>query len=291
MIDLYLVLTPVLTLIVIGLARFVGCNQVFGLDETNTLLDPPTDVTATPGDQRVDLTWIYPPGDAISFAVIYGTQAGGPYPNSVQVAPGPGAQHAGSVTGLPNGVPHFFKITGETGDSDIFIEDSAEVSATPGVTSFVVSTQLGPTRNNFQGFVGMAFDMGPADLIVTQLGRMVAPGNMGAHMVKLVEAMPSGQDVAPPVTVSTSGVPVGQFAYASLPAPVTLYAFRQYYLVSHEEAGGDLWHNQVVATTVTTTSVATVTSGVFNDDNDLPDLGYQVAGGAGRLYGPVDFRY
>lgn len=287
MIDPYLLLTPVLTLIVIGLARFVGCNQVFGLGETDLVLDPPTDVTATPGDQRVDLTWIHPPGDAISFAVIYGTQAGGPYPNSVQAAPGPSAQHAGSVTGLPNGVPHFFRIAGETGDSDRFIEDSAEVSATPGVTSFVVSTQLSPTtRNDFPGFVGMAFNMGPADLIVTQLGRIVGPGNTGVHVVKLVEAIPSGQDVAS-VSVSTVGAPVGQFAYASLPTPVTLQAFRQYYLVSREEVGGDLWHD-VLATTVATTSVAAVTSGVFNDD---ASPGFQFAGGAGQAYGPVDFRY
>ena len=287
MTDLYLVLTPVLTLIVIGLARFVGCNPVFGLVETTHLLDPPTDVLATPGDQRVDLTWIYPPGDAISFTIIFGTQAGGPYPGSQPVVPGPSAQHAGSVPGLPNGVPHFFKITGETGDSDIFIKDSAEVSATPGVTSFVVSYQLGiPTRNNFQGFVGMAFTMGPADLIVTQLGRIVGPGNAGTHVVKLVEAIPSGQDVDS-VTVSTVGAPVGQFAYASLPAPVTLRAFRQYYLVSHEEAGGDYWHD-VTVTTVTTTGVAAVTSGVYNED---AAPGFKFEGGAGQTYGPVDFRY
>jgi len=41
-------------------------------------------------------------------------------------------------------------------------------------------------------------------------------------------------------------------------------------------------------TTVTTTNVAEVTSGVFNDDM-MP--GYQTAGGSGNMYGPVDFKY
>lgn len=286
MADTYFVLTPLLALVVLALARFVGCNQVYGLDETDLARDPPAGVTATPGDQRVDLTWIHPPGDAISFAIVFGTQAGGPYPGSVEVVPGPGAQHAGAVTGLPNGVLHFFRITGQTGDSGTVIRDSAEVSATPGVTSFVVSTVLGPTRNNFQGFVGMAFNIGPTNVIVTQLGRIVGPGNTGVHLVKLVESLPSGQDVAA-ASVNTAGVPLGQFAYTPLSAPVTLQAFRQYYLISHEDMGGDLFHD-VIATTVTTTSVAAVTSGVFSDDA-MP--GFQFTGGAGQAYGPVDFRY
>lgn len=286
MADTYFVLTPLLALVVLALARFVGCNQVFGVDKTTLGLDPPANVTATPGDQRVDVAWIFAPDNAISFAVIFGTQAGGPYPGEVQVAPGPTAQHVASVTGLPNGVPHFFRVTGETGSSDVGIQDSAEVSATPGVTPFVTATTLGPTRNNFQGFVGMAFTLGPANVIVTQLGRIVGPGNTGVHLVKLVESLPSGQDVAT-ASVNTAGVPVGQFAYTPLPAPVALQAFRQYYLISHEDMGGDLFHD-VIATTVMTTTVAAVTSGVFSDD---AAPGFQFQGGAGQTYGPVDFRY
>jgi hypothetical protein len=82
------------------------------------------------------------------------------------------------------------------------------------------------------------------------------------------------------------GAPVGQFAFASLAAPVPLLAFRQYYVVSHEEAGGDRWFD--LPTTVTTTPVAAVLSGVFSDD---AAPGFTTQGGAGQTYGPVNFRY
>ncbi len=47
---------------------------------------------------------------------------------------------------------------------------------------FVTAKKLGTLRNNFSGWVGMAVQTGSAPLAVNALGRIMAPGNSGAHM-------------------------------------------------------------------------------------------------------------
>jgi len=286
MTDSYLLLTPLLVLGVLALIRVIGCNWAFGLNDDFALgLPPPGDVTAVPGDQRVDVNWIYPPDDAESFTVVFGTVMGGPYPNQVTVPSGSSSQHTAPVTGLVNGTTHFFVVTGETGDSDRVINDSAEVSATPGVTSFVVTTALGAARNDFTGLLGMAIAVGPADIVVTQLGRIVGPGNVQSHVVSIVDAATVSTMAA--VTIQMPAGPVGEYAFAVLPQPVTLFALRQYFIVSREAGGGDVWHD-LPTNVVTTTNVASITSGVSNEDA-VP--GFLLSGGPGQLYVPVNFRY
>src|SRR6476659_1969863 len=59
MIDSFVFLTPLLLLGVIALVGFVGCNQFFGIEETEPypVPDPPTNLQAMPGDRQVTLTW------------------------------------------------------------------------------------------------------------------------------------------------------------------------------------------------------------------------------------------
>lgn len=151
-------------------------------------------------------------------------------------------------------------------------------------TNYITASTLGTLRNNYSGWVGMAVTVGGAPLVVSQLGRMVAPGDSGTHVVKLVSA--GGADIpGGSVTVSTSGVTSGSFAYASLSAPVRLTANTTYFIVSQETAGGDLWYD--LDTALQTVNVATLVSPIYG-----PGTSYAAVTGAGNhSYGPLDFRF
>jgi hypothetical protein len=151
-------------------------------------------------------------------------------------------------------------------------------------TNYVASATLGAIRNNFTGWIGMALTVGNTPISITQLGRMVAPGNSGIHALKIVTA--SGSDVAGGATsINTAGLSSGAFAYASLPSPVTLQANKTYYIVSQETQGGDRWYD--INTSIQTASVAIETSGVWSSDGAT----YNITGSSDQEYGPVDFQY
>ena len=296
MTDSYLLLTPILVLGVLALIRFIGCHLLFGLDEVSlpepTVAPPPFDVTAVPGDQRVDISWTYNPGEAQSFTVVYGTVMGGPYTDEVTVLSGPDSRYTKQITErtdgtrLVNGTTYYFVVTGDSGNSLRVIDNSVEVSATPGVTEFVkTGVVLGPTFNNFTGLLGMAITIGPADVVVTQLGRIVVTGNNQPHVVKIVDATDPNGEMGSVVIQMPAGS-VGSFAFAPLMQTVTLRASQQYFIVSHEESGRDAWHQ--LPNTAMTTSVATINSGIFSDD---AAPGFTPAGMQNEMLGPVNFRY
>ena len=103
MTDPYLLLTPVLALAVLALARFLACDFVFPLDAP---APAPEDVVAVPGDRQVDLTWTYAIGLASEFRCYFGTvetDLDAANPDKITVAPAAGPTHSASVTGLTNG--------------------------------------------------------------------------------------------------------------------------------------------------------------------------------------------
>lgn len=155
----------------------------------------------------------------------------------------------------------------------------------PEPTKFVLATGIFGVRNDFTGWVGMAIEVGPDPIVVRELGRTMVTATTQPHIVKIVQ--PAGDDGVDLgfVTIPPSAA-LPDFAYATLVTPVTLAAAQRYYVVSHEVAGGDSWHDET--TMVTTTNVAQVTSGVFNDDANPR---YVLEGSAGRTFGPVDFTY
>jgi hypothetical protein len=290
--DAYLALTPLLVFGIIALVRFIGCNWVFGLEPTVAIVEPVGDVQAVAGDGRVSLIWSYP--SSVSVTRFRIDVAGGPF-NPVQ-ALGPLARSA-DVTGLTNGVLYTFSIVAERGT-----EASAPVtvSATPGVTSFIIDQQPigGPTRNNHPGFVGMQIMVGPNPIMVTQLGRIVAPSNSNVHTVKIVSPVTTpvpnlrvaGVDR---VSVSVTTVAqldqsnVGKFAWTPLMQPFELQANTIYFIVSSETDGGDLWYEEqpfpTTAVAALQYSVYTVVSGT--------DQGKYELFSAGKVYVPVSFRY
>lgn len=111
----------------------------------------------------------------------------------------------------------------------------------PAAAPFVTGHTLTALRNDATGWFGMEFTTGGTAVSLSRLGRWVAPGNSGTHLVKLVEAS-TGAPLAS-TSVETSGVAAGQFAYGALGALVPLATNTAYYLLSEESAGGDQWYD------------------------------------------------
>jgi hypothetical protein len=163
---------------------------------------------------------------------------------------------------------------------------ATEVQATTATTTDWVNglTFLQGVRNDFTGWAGGDFTLN-AGITVYALGRYVVPGNTQAHTVELVDFTGGGNTVVASVTVNTLGATPGQIAYAALASPVTLVAGHTYHLASSETSGGDYWYDY--ATQLTTTAVASDTSGIFSSDNTQ----WYYSGQAGQQFIGLDFRY
>src|SRR5688572_30993637 len=100
--DPYLLLTPILMLLVVGLVGFVGCDLLFGLDEVPQQAKAPTGFQATAGNRRVDLAWDdYP--EASDYVLTWRDADGNT--GSVPVA---GGETTYPHTGRTNGVELFY---------------------------------------------------------------------------------------------------------------------------------------------------------------------------------------
>ena len=142
----------------------------------------------------------------------------------------------------------------------------------------------GMVRNNYTGAFGTSFTVGSTPINVIALGRIYIAGNSAPHTVKLVNAA-DGSDVpgGTATVVLPSGAP-GQFAYATLPQPITLAANTTYYLVSQEVAGGDQFYN---AGPVSATPAVTINSSIVY----APGIGYIPVGPHNYSSGPVNLLY
>jgi fibronectin type 3 domain-containing protein len=192
-----------------------------------------------------------------------------------------------TITAVPT--PTSFQYTDAAaglGNSGGGTATATEVQATTATTTDWVhglTFQQG-VRNDFTGWAGGDFTLN-SGITVYALGRYVVPGNTQAHTVELVDFTGGGNTVVASVTVNTLGAPPGQIAYAVLDSPVTLVAGHTYHLASSEASGGDYWYDG--ATQLTTTGVASDTSGIFSSDNTL----WYPSGQAGQQYVGLDFRY
>jgi hypothetical protein len=289
--DAYLALTPLLVLGIVGLIRFIGCNQVFGLDETTLRVEPVADLVAVPADGRVSLSWTYPSGgDATAFRI---DVSGGPFdpPPSLTAS-----ARSADITGLTNGVLYTFSVIAERGTD---VSDPRTVSSAPGVTSFVVDINkiTGTPRNNYPGWLGIEIMIGANPVFVTQLGRIIGPSNSGVHEVKIVRPLttPGGPPVdgadAVSANVMTVAMPdqtnVGTFAWAILPQPYRLEPNTIYFVVSLEVGGGDFFFNEQP---LSTTGVGALQFSTVVRLTE-PEIGKYQRDQAGHGYVPVSFRY
>ena len=156
------------------------------------------------------------------------------------------------------------------------------VQVTHLVTGFALNSP--PLRNNFTGFVGMAFTVGSNPLTVYTVGRVCVTGNSQTHLAKFVSASDSGPDVpGGSAMVNMLSCTPGQTVFANLASPVTLTAGGSYYLVSQETNGGDQWYDRG---TITTTGDASVTSAVWQNGSTWTPIGTP-----NSAYVPTDFGY
>lgn len=293
--DAYLLLTPLLVFAVVGLLRFIGCSLLVHPAKPGA----PYQLVTEPFDHRIELSWLAS-GVVDHFTIQFGMQPGGPYTEAGVVPVGTQKFTAATLhdgTPLPNAVRFFFRIRSEGPDGNSPF--SAEVSGIAGVTPFIQSMTLpSVTRNDWQGWLGMAIQMGPDPIRVTQLGRIKLQFNTGIHELKIVEGLANNAiaDLGAAVTVDFNGATAAAdgFVYAPLGEPIELQPQRIYYVLSHETAGGDETYGDTlgsILTSVQTTAVASVIGATFFADAD-PASGYRIGGGGPNLvFGPVNFRY
>ncbi|HKY97226.1 MAG TPA: fibronectin type III domain-containing protein [Gemmatimonadaceae bacterium] len=281
--DFYLILTPVLTLLIVALVGFVGCDIVFGLDRVD---DPmyPRNLQLTPDNMRIDLTWEHPSnGIPDSYKVERGDQ-----PNSFPLDRDVGLDTSFSDTlDIVNGMTYYYRIAAfKDGGVSGYSEEKMVVAGYTGLTALVTGITIGSLRSDFTGVVGMGFQVAAAPLTVSRLGRFKAPGNSRTHVVKLVDAATMADVPGGSVTVDMSSTPTAMaFVYVDLPAPVTLSAGAEYFLISQEETGMDDWFdsNTKVLTTNVVTRVFAVNGDGAGTFNRAPINEF--------VYGPLDLQY
>ena len=153
----------------------------------------------------------------------------------------------------------------------------------PGGLAFITGDSLGTIRNDFTGWVGLRFTVGPTPITVSYLSRLNAPGNSGSHIVKLVDASTGADIPGGAVSLTTAGGIPGVFAYGALSQSIVLAANAAYYLVSQEVAGQDKWYD--LNTSVQTTADGSVTQAAYYD------TAWHTLSGAGHTYGPPNLAY
>lgn len=278
MIDYFVLLTPLLLLGVIALAGFVGCDVVFPLVGPPAP-DAPTNLRAVAGNAKVVLTWDdYP--TATEFHVLRGTSTGREpedYPDPHTVLP---AELPYTDEPLANGTAFFYRVTAVVGALESKV--SNEATATP-LNSFVLDKTLGTPRLNLNGLAGMVIRVGVSPLTIRTLGRIVDSGHAGTHVVSIVN--PATSQSIGSVLVDVAPGNVGEFVYSPLANPVTLPAGATFFIVSEERVGVEF--HDANTTTVQTTNVARVNSGVFSDAANP----FTVVSTSGHTFGPVDFQY
>jgi hypothetical protein len=150
--------------------------------------------------------------------------------------------------------------------------------------SILTGVTLAGVRNDYTGYMGTRLTVGDRPITVTALGRMVARGNSGKHIVKLV-SVENGRDVTDAaVSINLGGGDEGSMRYGQLARPITLSANTSYYLVSEETNRGDFFYDNDAS--VTTTTDVRIDASVY-----LSEFGWTENGYPGRSYGVVDLLY
>jgi len=134
----------------------------------------------------------------------------------------------------------------------------------------------------------MQITIGAAPLAVTSLGRYVETGNKGTHTLSIYRASDGALISATTLNLATAQRDSTGYAYASLPAPVTLPAGEIYYIVSGETVGGDTWEGtNNNFPTLTHSAVASIQGAIYRKGTTW------ISGNsaANQSYVPVSFQY
>ena len=285
--NFYLLLTPVLTLIVVALVGFVGCNWWFDLQETEPIPPPsaPTGLTAVGRDRAVDLTWDpYP--QATKLTIKMGTSPGS-HPTGEDITNSETTTY--QWINLVNDQEYWFALTATANSMES--PESDEVSAIPGLYGVVLpllyQTQLGTPRQ-LDAWMGIRITTGPNSLTLRKLGRWFDANTTGTHAMRIAAA---ANPMAPLATVTvTRAAPVveSEFLYQSLGNTIQLAANTEYFVVSQETlTGGYFRDSDSTRVTVIDPLACVDVRAAFGDDAG----NYTVAPTAGAAYGPVNLQY
>ncbi len=281
-IDWFVLLAPIFLLGVMALLGFVGCDLVFGLDRLPDPADPPV-ISATPGDNAVTIDW-EPAAHAVSYVLARGETAGS-HPDLRNVQP---SEVPFTDTSAMNGKTYFYVVRSRNSNNDESA-DSNEVMASPSpagaATSFVKDPVVpGALDNTNGGFFGMTIEVQGSDILVRRLGRFFLPGNGGMHSMAIIDKGTNGIVPNSPVTVDMTTGTLGNFVYADVTGPVTLFAGHQYYIVSSEAINGDKF--SLDDCVIDHENVARVIGAASGDGTNFTTLNTE-----NHTYGPVNFLY
>lgn len=287
--DTYLLLTPFLMLIVVGLVGFVGCDVVFGLDPVDDQVDPPRNLTAVPGTNKIDLKWDPPvKGDPITYTVKRGRMTRA----YTLLSDPPIDASTTSFTDtrmIEDGMTYFYAVSATlAGDKETPNSDELPVVAgLAGKAPLLSVTAMGNPRNDFTGWAGVGILVGPAPIEIKELARIKLAGNTQPHNVRIIDGdSPTHADVSNGgVVVNMAGATDGEFVYAPLAVPVLLNANANYYILSQETNGGDRYYNADVTQVMAVASVARVYA-AYGDG-----VSYNASPTSGFSYVPVNAYY
>ena len=210
---------------------------LWNVSSTTSPPDTPTNLTATPGNAQVQLSWVASLNDT-SFNIYRGTSSG--HENATPIATGVGVTggHIYTDSGLTNGTTYYYKIAGVNGAGTSAL--SAEISATPTlpVQDFSLFASQGPITSTpghtSQAIVG-----------VTDINGFTGTVTFSAAN------LPAGVSATFSPTASTTSSNI-TFTLLSTVTPGT-------YTVTINGVSGSLHHSATVTLFVTNTPPATPT--------------------------------
>ena len=206
----------------------------------------PGGVAASDGTfvDSVRITWNASPGATGYDVYRDGTPVGSPASPPYDDAPGDFSPHI-----------YMVKAKNVCGTSTVDTSDEGHVSCNCCKPSPLLrGAAQGRSRNDYSGWAGMRFMVGPNPLVVRALGRIYTDGNAQNHELHLIHAATNAMVAS--VLWTPSGGIHGQFHYATLAAPVILAADTEYYLAGKEISGSDQSYScNTVAATMNAASV------------------------------------
>ena len=300
MFDSFLLLTPLLTLAVLALVRFIGCAEIIGVEEwepSREVTDAPsapTDLSVQYGDEIIILSW-NPPTGATGYTVQFSDSPAGPLTDGVTVSENTSTEF------LPYNVTRRYAV--------IALKDalqsppSDEVTVTGARPLLATIQTFGTPQSFFNGLLGMKVTP-TTRLKIVALGRVkylnVQPNPVPivhAHEIKIVlPGTPVASDVSGgQVAIAPEfGVEAGDFLYETLKTDIFFEPGETFYVVSQETAlmdtnpDADEWHD--FDTIAIPHPEATLDEGVYQPD-ETPGEFEVSTGGPNHLYVPVNVLY
>lgn len=291
MIDAFVLLAPILLLGVIALVGFVGCDWVFQLEREPP--EPPKNIQVKEGDGSVTISWDHDPAaDRFEFRRQVGQP--GVVPDSYEPLDIVDEEELPTIDGqltyldedeVINGVTYHYVIRAFNPDKKSDFSEDIEATPRSPFGPFVTMFTPGTVRAGEDGWFGIDFLVVEPGVTIQKLGRLYRAGNSGTHEIKIVD--PASGQVLGTASVNPASETIDGFKYGDvMPSSVPLEINHRYFVLSHEETGGDDFLTQDTVLKETRTEAM-----VTNAGESVTLVVFSTAGGPNHAYGPVNFQY